>query len=164
VTVTFVGVEKVVLGTGRHTKQYPVLGVGYSGGLDPTAAQNLAAYTVISGKVENVHKVSEVVYNKPVPLTQAIYYPSMNFVALVPNGQRKLPKFEQLHVNVSLVTDPQGRPINDGQNLTATATPTGLALFTQVKAAAIERPAPGSVDALFEQGLLAAVDESSDGQ
>ena len=90
-TVTAFNVEKVVLGTGRHKKRYLVLGVGYSGGLDPTAAQNLAAYTVYSGKIEKVHKVSEVVYNKLVPLTQAIYFPSQDFVALVPKGNTSCP-------------------------------------------------------------------------
>ena len=41
-----------------------------------------------------------------------------------------MPKLEQLHVNVSIVTDPMGRPINNGQNFTATVTNTGLILST----------------------------------
>jgi hypothetical protein len=126
VTVTSVGVEKVVLGTGRHKKRYLVLGLGYSGGLNATAAQDLAAYTVFSGKVKKVHKVSQVIYNKLVPLSQAIYFPAQDIVALVPRDKRKLPKLEQLHVNVSIVTDPAGRPINNGQPLTATVTNTGF--------------------------------------
>ena len=154
-TVTAFNLEKVVLGTGRHKKRYLVLGVGYSGGLNPTGAQNLAAYTVYSGKIEKVHKVSQVVYNKLVPLTQAIYFPAQDFVALVPKGQRKLPKLEQLQVNVSIVTDPMGRPINNGQNFTATVTNTGLIVSASGQAAAA--PAAAVVDALFERGLVPAV-------
>jgi hypothetical protein len=155
VTVTAVNVEKVVLGTGRKKKQYLVLGVGYSSGLNATAAQNLAAYTVFAGKTEKVHKVSQVVYNTLVPLTQAIYFPSMNFVALVPKGNRKLPKLEKLEVNVSLVTDPQGRPINNGQNLTATVTNTGLVVSPslRIRPANAVAPTAAAIDALFERGL-----------
>ena len=39
---------------------------------------------------------------------------------LVPRGRRTLPKLEQLHVNVSVLTDPMGRPINSGKNFTVT--------------------------------------------
>jgi len=138
-----------VLGTGHHKKRYLVLGVGYSGGLNPTAAQDVAAYTVESGKVGKVHKVSQVVYTGLVPLTQAIYFPSQDLVALVPKGKHKLPKLEQLHVNVSIVTDPQGRPINNGQNLTATVTNTGLIISTNSVSAA-GAPAAAAIDALFE--------------
>ena len=119
--------EKVAIGTGRRKKTYVVLGVDYNGSLNPTAAQNVAAYTVYSGKVEKNHKVSQVVYNKPMPLSRAIYFPSRTSKALsVPRGHRKLANLEKLEVNVSLVTDPQGRPINNGQNFTATVTNTGV--------------------------------------
>jgi hypothetical protein len=74
VTVTSVGVNKVVLGTGRHKKRYLVLGVTYTGGLNPTGAQNLAAYTVYAGKTKKAHKSSQVIYTHLVPLTQAIYF------------------------------------------------------------------------------------------
>src|SRR5262249_56618761 len=104
------------------------LGISFSGALDATAAQNLAAYTVFSGKVKKVHKVSQVTYNGFVPLVQAIYFPASNTVALLPRGKRKLPKLEQLHVNVSILTDPMGRSINNGKNFTATVSNTGLVI------------------------------------
>ena len=152
-TVTAFEVEKVKLGTGRHEKRYLALGVGFSGALDPTAAQNLAAYMVFSGKIKKVHKVSEVLYNSLVPLTQAIYFPAPDFVALVPKGERKLPKLEQLQVNVSILTDPMGRPINNGKNFNATVTNTGLIISTaSARAAAL--PTAAAVDALFERGLI----------
>jgi hypothetical protein len=116
VTITSFGVEKVKVGTGRHAKRAPGLGIGFSGALSATAAQDLAAYTVLSGKVKKVHKMSQVLYNGPVPLSQAIYFPASVTVALVPRGKHTLPKLEQLHVNVSNLTDPMGRPINNGKN------------------------------------------------
>jgi hypothetical protein len=140
----------VVLGKGRHKKRYLVFGVAYSGGLDPTGAQNLAAYVVYSGKIKKVHKVSQAVYNGLVPLSQAIYFPAQDLVALVPKGKRKLPKLEQLHVNVSIVTDPMGRPINNGKNLTATVTNTGF-IVSADRFAGYEPPTAAAVDALYEQ-------------
>ena len=71
------------------------------------AAENLTAYTVFSGKTKKVHKVSEAIYNKLVPLTEAIYNASANTVILLPRGNHALPKLEQLQVNVSVLTDPR---------------------------------------------------------
>jgi hypothetical protein len=82
--------EKVVLGTGRHKKRYLVLGVGYSSDLNATAAQDLAAYTVFSGKVKKVHKVSQVIYKKLVPLSQAIYFPRPGHRGSGPQGQAEV--------------------------------------------------------------------------
>jgi hypothetical protein len=151
VTVTSFGVEKVKIGTGRHAKRALALGVGFSGALSSTAAQNLAAYTVFSGKVKKVHKMSQVLYNGFVPLTQAIYFPASNTVALLPRGKHKLPKLEQLHVNVSILTDPIGRRINNGKNFTATVTSTGL-IVSADSASTAERVQASAVDTLSEQG------------
>ena len=62
------------------------------------------------------------------PLTEAIYNASTDSVILVPQAKQKLPKIEQLQlqVNVSILTDPLGRPINNGKNFTAIVTNTGL--------------------------------------
>ena len=135
-------------------KKALVLFVDFSGALTTTAAQNLAAYTVFSGKIKKVHKVSEVIYNKLVPLTQAIYNSSADSVILLPRGKHKLPKLEQLQVNVSVLTDPMGRPINNGKNFNATVTNTGLVISTR-GAAATASPTAAAVDALFEQGQFA---------
>jgi streptogramin lyase len=129
VTITGLLVEKVKLGPKHHVKKALVLFVQFSGALATTAAQNLAAYTVFSGKIKKVHKVAQVLYNKPVPLTQAIYNSAQNSVILLPKGKPKLPKYEQLKVNVSLLTDPLSRPINNGKNFTATVTNTGLVIW-----------------------------------
>jgi hypothetical protein len=135
-----------------HAPKALALGIGFSGALDPTAAQNLAAYTVFSGKVKKVHKVSQVLYNKLVPLVQAIYFSASDTLALLPRGLHKLPKLEQLHVNVSIVTDPMGREINNGKNFTATVTNTGLVVSAD-RVAASEAPAAAAIDALFERGV-----------
>jgi hypothetical protein len=152
VTVTSVGVQKVVLGTGHHKKRYLVLAVGYSGGLAPAGAQNPTAYTLHAGQITVVHRVSQVTYTTPVPLVQAFYSPVTNIVALVPQGNRKLPRLEQLHVNVSIVTDPMGRPINNGKNLTATVGNTGLVISTD-RIAETDRPAAAAVDTLSEKAM-----------
>jgi hypothetical protein len=154
VTVTSFRVQKVKVGTGRHARRALVLAVGFSGPLDSAAAQKLTAYMVFSGKIKKVHKVSQVIYNKFVPLSQAIYFSASNIVALLPRGLHSLPKLEQLRVNVSVLTDPMGRPINNGKNFTATVTNTGLIISPRLRtAAATASPAASAVDVLFERGL-----------
>jgi hypothetical protein len=148
--------DKVKVGTGRHAKRVLALGVNFSGALATQAAQDLAAYTLFAGKIKKVHKVSEVLYNKFVPLQQAIYFPASNIVALIPRGLHKLPKLEQLQVNVSILTDPMGRPINNGKNFTATVSNTGFILSTTGNTPANAALAPAAVDALLEQGLDAS--------
>lgn len=152
-TVTSFQVQKVKVGTGRHAKRAVALAVGFSGALDSTAAQNLAAYTVFSGKVKKVHKVSQVTYNSFVPLSQAIYFSASDIVALLPRGKHKLPKLEQLQVNVSILTDPMARPINNGKNFKATVTNAGL-VMSAAGVSASGRLGAAAVDALFEQSMI----------
>jgi hypothetical protein len=152
VTITSFGVERVQISKKRHAPKALALGIGFSGALDPTAAQDLAAYMVFSGKVKKIHKNSQVIYNKLVPLSQAIYFPASDTLALLPRGLHNLPKLEQLHVNVSILTDPMGREINNGKNFTATVTSAGLVVSADSVRAA-SQPAPAAVDALLEQGV-----------
>jgi hypothetical protein len=105
-----------------------VLNVAFSGSLNATAAQNVAAYSLFSGKVKKTKKSSQVIYSTSVPLVQAIYNPATNSVTLVPAGKPKLPALEQLHVNVSILTDPMGRPIHNGKSFTATESAAGLVI------------------------------------
>jgi hypothetical protein len=111
--------------------------------------------TYAVGSIEGVApKVSQVLYNKLMPLSQAIYYPSMNFVALVPKGLHKLPKLEQLHVDVSILTDPMGGELNNGKNFTATVTSAGLVVSPdRITTAVAETPITVAIDALFEQEM-----------
>jgi hypothetical protein len=150
VTITSFGVERVQIQKGRHAPKALALGVGFSGALDPTAAQNLTAYMVFSGKVKKVHKVSQVLYNKFVPLSQAIYFPASDTLALLPRGLHTLPKLEPLHVNVSIVTDPMGREINNGKNFTATVTSAGLVVSAD-RFEGSGPPTAAAIDALSEQ-------------
>jgi hypothetical protein len=121
VTITSFRVERARIGTQARGKKPHVLIVRFSGPLDAAAAQNLAAYTDLAGKVRKNHKVSEIVYGALVPLSRAIYDPSANSVILVPRGRPRLSRLEQLQVNVSLLTDRQGQPINNGEDLRVTA-------------------------------------------
>jgi len=157
VTVTNLAVQKVKIATKHKAQKALVLFVQFSGALSTAAAQNLAAYTALSGKIKKVHKVSEVIYNKVVPLTQAIYNSSADTVILLPRGKSKLPKLEQLQLNVSVLTDPMGRPINNGKNFNATITNSGFIVSERRTAAAIAppTPTPAAIDALFERGLVA---------
>ena len=138
--------------------------VRFSGALDTAAAQNLAAYTVFSGKMKKVHKVSQIIYNKLVTLTQAIYNSASDSVILLPRGKNRLPKFEQLRVNVSRLTDPQGRPINNGKNFTASVARKGLVITPSARIAAVEAPTAAAIDALFEHELMPAVKDYRYGQ
>jgi hypothetical protein len=152
VTITSFGVERVQISKKPHAPKALALGIGFSGALSQTAAQNLAAYMVFSGKIKKVHKMSQVLYNKFVPLSQAIYFPASDTLALLPRGLHTLPKLEQLHVNVSILTDPMGREINNGKNFTATVTSAGL-IVSADRFAGSEPPAAAAIDALSEQEL-----------
>jgi hypothetical protein len=158
VTITNFAVEKVQLpGQKGHKQRALVLFVQFSGALDGRAAENLTGYTVFSGKTKKVHKVPEVLYNKFVPLTEATYNSSADTVILVPRGKHKLPKLEQLQLNVSVLTDPMGRSINNGKNFAATLTHTGFVLSTAGNAPATAAPAATAIDALFERGVFPSV-------
>jgi hypothetical protein len=148
VTVTSFHAQKVKVGTGRHVKRALGLSVGFSGSLDARAAENLAAYTVFAGKIPKGHKGAQPVYTRLVPLSQALYFDAAHTVVLLPRGKHTLPRLEQLHVNVSVLTDPMGRPINDGKDFTATVTHTGLV----VSAASL--PTAAAVDAPFAAGTV----------
>jgi hypothetical protein len=137
---------------GRHAPKALALGIGFSGALDPTAAQDLSAYMVFSGKAKKGFKTSQVIYHKFVPLSQAVYFPASDTLALLPRGLHKLPKLEQLHVNVSILTDPMGRPINNGKNFTATVTNAGLVVSAD-RIANSEPPGTAAIDALYEQEI-----------
>jgi hypothetical protein len=145
-------VKKVKVGKSPRAPKALALDVMFSGALDAKAAQNLGAYTAFSGKVKKVHKVAQVTYNKFVPLTQAIYFPAVTSVVLLPRGKHKLSKLEQLQVNVSILTAPTGRPINNGKNFKAAVTNTGFIVTTIGSTPASAAPAAASIDALFARG------------
>jgi hypothetical protein len=96
--------------------------------------------------------MSQVLYNGLVPLTQAIYFAASDTVALIPRGKHTLPKLEQLHVNVSILTDPMGRPINNGKNFTATVSSAGL-IVSADRTTAADALSAAAIDAVFEQEM-----------
>ena len=60
-------------------------------------------------------------------------------------------------MNVSVLTDPVGRPINNGKNFNATVTHRGLIVSPTVSATAFEAPVPAAVDAVLEQGHISSL-------
>jgi hypothetical protein len=79
-------------------------------------------------------------------------FPAVTSVVLLPKGKHKLPKLEQSQVDVSILRDPMGRPINNAKNFKATVTNTGFIVTTIGNAPASAAPAAASVDALFARG------------
>ena len=156
VTVTVLRVEKVKIATTHKAQRHSSSFVRFSGALSTGAAQNLGAYTALSGKTKKVHKVIEVLYNKLIPLTQAIYDSSADTVILLPRGKAKLPKLEQVQVSISVLTDPMGRPINNDQNFNASITNFGFIVSEAGNAPVTASPAPAAaaVDALFERDMF----------
>ena len=124
VTLTSIEGSTVKLGTGRKAKKAMALVLQFSGALNPTAAQNPAAYSLLAGTV----KKHAVTFGKPVPLASAMYSPSAMTVTLVPQGSRKLPKYEQLTIASGQLTDTLGQPIDGGHNLVATLSKSGLVI------------------------------------
>jgi hypothetical protein len=76
-------------------------------------------------------------------------------VTLVPQGSRKLPKYEQLTITSGLLSDTQGRPIDGGHNVVATLSKSGLV----ISAAGALKPAV--VDALLERGAGLSVRDAA---
>ena len=145
VTLTSIRGAKVRIGTGRKAKKATAVVLQFSGALNSTTAQNPAAYSLLAGTIKK-HVLS---FRKPVPLASAIYSPSALTVTLLPQGKRKLPKYEQLTIAAGLLTDSLGRPIDGGHNVVATVSKSGLVIsISDVSAAGL--PKPAVVDALFD--------------
>ncbi|SIO59718.1 Ig-like domain (group 2) [Singulisphaera sp. GP187] len=126
VTLTSLRVERVNLGATRRLRNVKALVAGFSGPLSETAAQNLAAYAVSSGRLIRAIGGPRIVFDGRVTLTRALYDAPQNRVILIPVRPARLPRIEHLRVDVSRLTDPQDRPINNGRNFEAVATPRGL--------------------------------------
>ena len=136
--------EKIKLGTGRKAKKATVVVLQFSGALNPSAAQNVADYSLLAGTI----KKKVLTFKKSVPLTSAIYNPSALTVTLLPRGKRKLPKYEQLTIASGLLTDSLGRPIDGGHNVVVTVGKSGQ-VISQAAVSTALAPSAAMVDALF---------------
>jgi hypothetical protein len=113
VIVTSAQIESVAVRKGRKVKRQAVVVLNFNGPLNSGAADNLAAYSVLPGKV----KKGVITYiNKPVPMASAVYDPGAKTVTLYPRSTLKLGTKMQLQVNAALLTDALGRPIENGHN------------------------------------------------
>ena len=88
------------------------------------------------------------------PLASATYNPSARTVTLLPQGSRKLPKYEQLTIRSGLLTDSLGRPIDEGHTVVVTVGKSGQ-VISQAAVSTTQAPSAAMVDALFagELGL-----------
>jgi len=138
------------VGKGRHLKKETVVLLQFSGALNPAASQNLAAYSLLAGTI----KKRVLGFKKPIPFVSAIYNPTALTVSLVPQGKRKLPKYEQLTISSGLLTDSFGCPIDNGHNVVATVSRSGLIISAAAGpvSVAIASPTASAVDAVLEQG------------
>ncbi|MHC5543593.1 hypothetical protein ACYOEI_35665, partial [Singulisphaera rosea] len=116
-TVTAIQVQPVVISTRPFLRRRLALVVHFNGALSTTGAQNPLAYNVFAGRLVRVHDASVVIIDHRISLCWAVYYALNNQVTLIPRGNVSLPRLERLMVDVSLVTSPQGAPINNGENI-----------------------------------------------
>jgi hypothetical protein len=144
VTLTSIRGEKVKLGTGRKAKKATVVVLQFSGALNPSTAQNVADYSLLAGTI----KKKVLGFNKSVPLASATYDPSAQTVTLLPQGKRKLPKYEQLTIRSGLLTDSLGRPIDEGHTVVVTVDRSGQVISQAAVSTALV-PSAAMVDALF---------------
>ena len=144
VTLMSIRGAKVRLGTGRKAKKATVVVLQFSGALNPSTAQNVADYSLLAGTI----KKKVLGFNKSVPMASATYDPSAQTVTLLPQGKRKLPKYEQLTIRSGLLTDSLGRPIDGGHTVVVTVGKSGQ-VISQAATSAAPTPSATMVDALF---------------
>jgi hypothetical protein len=105
--------QTVAVGKGRKAKNETVLVLYFSAPLNASAAENLAAYSLLPGKVK---RRAITFINKPVPLASAVYDPGAMTVTLFPRRPFKPGMKMQLQITAALLTDALGRPVDNGHN------------------------------------------------
>jgi hypothetical protein len=152
VTITSLRVEAVKLGVRPHARRVLALVAHFSGAVGTAAAENLAAYAIFSGRLARAHRAVQTVFNKPVALARAVVDSAANNVLLIPRRSASLRRFDEVRVNASLLTDPQGRPINNGTDFEAAITVKGFVVSPSPSAAAPSASHSAIVDAALEHG------------
>jgi uncharacterized repeat protein (TIGR01451 family) len=127
VTLTSVQVQTAPVGTGKKARKVPVLVLHFSAALNGAAAQDAAAYALLTGKT----KKHVVTFGKPAPPGSAVYDPTALTVTLFPKSKRKLPKSLELEINASMVTDGLGRLIDNGHNYVVMVSRSGSTITSQ---------------------------------
>jgi|GEM_PF-1148487 len=147
VTLTSLRVERVRIVGRPRLRNVKALVAGFSGALSEAAVRDLNAYAVIPGRVLRSVKGSQVAFSGRVTLARAIYDAPRNQVILIPARPAQLSRIDRLWVDVSRLTDSQNRPINNGWNFEAVATPRGLLEPPVARQSALSAAA---VDAYFQ--------------
>ncbi len=122
VRVASLELETVKVAVHKKKEKETVLELQFSGALSAAAAEDLAAYQLLSGKT----KKAVTTFNKPVALSSAQYNPATLTVTLVPVRKLNLEKPERLTINAALLTDAYGRPV--GGNFVAIIRKGGISI------------------------------------
>ncbi len=101
---------------GKKTRKVKAIDLQLSAPINAAAAQNLAAYALLSGKA----KKSVVHYSTPVALSQAHYDAATQSLTLIPRNSVKLTRLMQLRITTVMLSDTLGRPVNNGQGIVVT--------------------------------------------
>ena len=120
-TLTSLHGAKVKLGTGRKAKKATVVVLQFSGALNSDGGSEPRGLFAPGRNDQE----AGLTFSKPVPLSSAMYSSSAMTVTLVPQGSRKLPKYEQLTIAPGQLTDSLGRPIGGGHTVVATLSKSG---------------------------------------
>jgi hypothetical protein len=99
----------------------------FSAALNSTAAQTLAAYSLLAGKV----KKHVVTFTKSIRLASAVYDSGAMTVTLLPKSKSKLPKTLELQITAARVTDTLSRPLDNGHNYVVMVSPSGTTIKSQ---------------------------------
>jgi hypothetical protein len=139
--LTSVQQQSVAVGTGRKARKVTALVLYFSAPLNTSAAENLAAYSLLPGKVKR--RVTTFI-NKPVPMSSANYTPGATTVTLLPRNTSRLARIMELQVTSALLTDTLGRPLDNGHNYVVTVSRSGSTIRSlDLVASPAPRAAPG---------------------
>jgi hypothetical protein len=116
VTVTSAQWQTASFVIGKKTKKVKAIALHFSAPIDAGAAQNLAAYTLLSGKV----KKHVVTYKARAPLTLARYDVGTQAVTLFAKNAKKFTQMMQLRITAALLPDTLSRPMNKGKDTVVT--------------------------------------------
>ncbi len=143
-TVQNVTIQKIK--TGKHTTSQ-VIALQFSAALNASDAQNLGVYSLVTVAKSKKQK------SKPVALASASYNATTFTVTLVPRKALVLSSPIELTINAAGLLDALGRPLNNGTNVVAVLSKSGVTLNAPTMIRADVRLALDSsaVDAVIER-------------
>jgi hypothetical protein len=137
VTLTSAQWQTVPIVKGKKTKKVPALVLHFSAPLSKPAAENLAAYALMAGKV----KKRVTTYTKAMPLSSAVYNAGALTVTLYPKSTQKPATPTQLRITAAVLIDGLGRPLNNGHNAVVTMNKSQATITSQMVVARADQAA-----------------------